>query len=170
MEMIFSEEVEEEEIILDTKYLKYGFKNGYIDQMIRNKYDLKTNVHSSFTYNEISVLIFIFILLIRIIISLSISDGNNEFLMYFGRFWHLMDLNYIHGEVLFLLWTINIIAIPLYIIHSPDKHYKWLQLFAFLFGIIPHKSIGKSFLILFLFVIFLSVFDNFSFYLCIKIF
>jgi hypothetical protein len=45
---------------------------------------------------------------------------------------------------MFLLWTTNIIAFNLYVINSPDKHYKWLELFAFLNGIIPHKRIGKT--------------------------
>jgi hypothetical protein len=52
MEIIFSEE--KEEVFLDTKYLKYSrFKNGYLEEWIRNKYDLKTDVHSSFAYNKI---------------------------------------------------------------------------------------------------------------------
>jgi hypothetical protein len=142
MEIIFGEE--KEEVFLDTKYLKYSrFKNGYLEEWIRNKYDLKTDVHSSFTYNEIYVLILTFLLYIRCVISLSTSDGNEEFLMYLGRPWHYMGGNYVHSEVLFLLWTTNIIAFYLYVVHRPDKHYKWLELFAFLNGIIPNKRIGK---------------------------
>jgi hypothetical protein len=57
MEIIVVEEKEEEELFLDTKYLKYSrFKNGYLEGWNRNEYDLKTNVHSRFTYKEISVL------------------------------------------------------------------------------------------------------------------
>jgi hypothetical protein len=81
---------------------------------------------------------------IRIIISLSNNDENEELLMYLGRQWRYMEVNYVHVETIFLLWTINIIAFNLYVIHSPDKHYKWLELFAFLNGIIPHERIGKS--------------------------
>ena len=144
MEIIFGEEKEKEEVFLDTKYLKYSrFKNGYLEQWIRNKYSLKINVHSSFTNNEIAGFIFMFLMYIRIIISLSTSDGNNELLMYLGRPWHYMEGNYVHIEVMFLLWTTNIIAFYLYVVHSPDKHYKWLELFAFLNGIIPHKRTGK---------------------------
>jgi hypothetical protein len=56
MDIIFGEE-KEEETFLNTKYLKYSrFKNGYLEEWIRNKYDLKTDVHSSFAYNEIYVL------------------------------------------------------------------------------------------------------------------
>jgi hypothetical protein len=157
MDIILGEEKEEdEEIFLDTKYLKYSrFKNGYLEKWIRNKYDLKTDVHSSFSRNEISSLIFMFLMYIRIIISLSKNDENEELLMYLGRQWHRMEANYVHIEVMFLLWTTNIIAFYLYVIHSPDKHYKWLELFAFLNGIIPHKRIGKSISKL---IIFLQVF------------
>jgi len=132
---------------MDTKYLKYSrFKTGYLEEWIRNKYDLKTDVHSIFTYNEIYILIFMFLFCIRFIISLSTSDGNEEFLMYLGRAWHYIEGNYVHIEVTFLMLTINIIAFYLYVLHSPDKQYKWLQLFAFLAGIIPHKRIGNLFL------------------------
>ncbi len=82
MDIIFSEE-KKEETFLNTKYLKYSrFKNGYLEEWIRNKYDLKTDVHSSFNYNENYVLIFMFLICIRCIISLSTSDENEEFLMY----------------------------------------------------------------------------------------
>jgi hypothetical protein len=144
MDIIFGEEKEEKETFLNTKYLKYSrFKNGYLEEWIRNKYDLKTDVHSSFAYNEIYVLIFMFLMCIRCIISLSTSDGNEEFLMYLGRPWHYVEGNYVHFEVFFLMWTINCMTSYLYVIHSPDKHYKWLELFAFLNGIILHKRIGK---------------------------
>jgi hypothetical protein len=143
MDIIFSEE-KKEETFLNTKYLKYSrFKNGYLEEWIRNRYDLKTDVHSSFAYNEIYVLIFMFLMCIRCIISLSTSDGNEEFLMYLGRPWNYVEGNYVHFEVFFLMWTINCMTSYLYVIHSPDKHYKWLELFAFLNGIIPHKRIGK---------------------------
>jgi hypothetical protein len=143
MEIIFGEE--KEEVFLDTKYLKYSrFKNGYLEQWIHNKYDLKTDVHSSFAYNEIYVLIFMFLMSIRCIISLSTSDENEEFLMYLGRPWHYVGGNYVHLEVMFLLWTTNCMTSYLCVIHSPDKHYKWLVLFTFLNGIMPHKRIGNS--------------------------
>ncbi len=110
MEIVFDEEIEQE-ILLDTKYLKYSrFKNGYLELWIRNKYDLKVSVHSSFTYNEISGLMLVFLMYIRIIISLSTSDGNNELLMYLGRLWHYIGKNYVHLEIMFFLWTTNIIA------------------------------------------------------------
>ncbi len=56
-----------------------------------------------------------------------------------------MEANYVDVEVMFLLLTTNIIAFNLQFIHSPDKHYKWLELFAFLNRIIAHKRIGKTF-------------------------
>jgi len=109
MEIIFGEE--NEEVFLDTKYLKYSrFKNGYLEEWIRNKYDLKTNVHSSFTYNQILSIIFIFLMYIRIIVSLSTSDENKELLMYLGRQWSYIEANYVHVEVMFLLWTTNNIS------------------------------------------------------------
>jgi hypothetical protein len=68
-------------------------------------------------------------------------------------------------EVMFLLWTTNFIAFSLYVIHSPDKHYKWLELFAFLNGIIPHKRIGKTIfeIINFLYKIFANYIKNIEF-------
>jgi hypothetical protein len=144
MDIILGEE-KEEEVFFDTKYLRYSrFKNGYLEKWIRNKYDLKTDVHSSFSRNEIWSLIFIFLMYIRTIISLSNNDENKELLMYLGRQWRYIEANYVHVEVMFLLWTINIIAFNLYVIHRPDNHYKWLELFAFLNGIIPYKRIGKT--------------------------
>jgi hypothetical protein len=146
MEVIFAEESEEEEVFLDTKYLKYSrFKNGYLEGWIRNKYDLKP-IQSSFTYYQISGLIFKILIFIRTIISLSISsDGNNELLMYLGRPWHYVGGNYVHIEVISLFWVTYYLTFNLYVIHSPDKHYKWLELFAFLNGLIPHKRIGIFF-------------------------
>jgi hypothetical protein len=136
---------EKEEVFLDTKYLKYSrFKNGYLEKWIRNKYELRTNVHSSYNYNEILGLILSLLFCIRCIISLLTSDENEKLLMYLGRPWHYVEGNYVHIEVMFLMWSTNIIAFYLYVIHSPDKHYEWLELFAFLNGIIPHKRIGKS--------------------------
>jgi hypothetical protein len=85
---------------------------------------------------------------VRIIISLSASDENNQLLIYLGIYWSYIDGNYVHIEVMFLLWTTNIIVFYLYVIHSPDKHNKWLELFAFLNEIISHKRIGKFVLII----------------------
>ncbi len=66
MDIILGKEKEEENIFLATKYLKYSkFKNGYLEEWIRNKYDLQTNIHSSFTNNEIKGLIFLFQMYIR---------------------------------------------------------------------------------------------------------
>jgi hypothetical protein len=134
-----------EEVFLDTKYLKYSrLKNGYLEEWIRNKYDLKTNIHSRYTYNETSGLILSFLFCIRCIVSLLTSDEDEKLLMYLGRPWHYIEGNYVHIEVTFLMWSTNIIVFYLYVLHSPDKYYKWLELFAFLNGIIPHKRIGKS--------------------------
>ncbi len=144
MDIIFGEEKEEEETFLNTKYLKYSrFKSGYLEEWIRNKYDLKTDVHSSFTYNEIYVLIMMFLICIRCIISLSTNDGNEELLMYLGRPWHYVEGNYVHFEILFLFISTKCMTSYLFVTHSHEKHYKWLELFAFLNGIIPHKRIGK---------------------------
>ncbi len=73
---------------------------------------------------------------------MSTTDENEELLMYLGRFWHIIQANYLHMEVMFFIWTTSTMASYLYVIHSPDKHYKWLELFAFLYGIIPHKRTG----------------------------
>jgi hypothetical protein len=63
--------------------------------------------------------------------------------MYLGRPWHYWEVNYVHIEIMFLLWTTNWMTFNVFVIHSPEKHYKWLELFAFLNGLIPHIRIGK---------------------------
>jgi hypothetical protein len=101
--------------------------------------------------HEITGLIFISLLCVRVIYSLTLSDENDELFMYLGRAWHYMEAYYVHIEIICLIWITNYFSVYLYVIHSPDKQYKWLELFAFLGGIIPHKRIGKSNFVLLIF-------------------
>jgi hypothetical protein len=122
MDIIFGSEKEEKEQYLDTDYIRFSrLRNGFIEEWVLNKYDLKVDVHSSFTSNEIYSLIFMFLILIRFIVCLTLNDDNYELLMYLGRLWQYLGVNYVHIEVLFLLWTTKFIAFHFYVIHSPKK-------------------------------------------------
>ncbi len=103
MDIIFGSEKEEKEQYLDTDYIRFSrLRNGFIEEWVLNKYDLKVDVHSSFTSNEIYSLIFMFLILIRFIVCLTLNDDNYELLMYLGRWWQYLGVNYVHIEVLFL--------------------------------------------------------------------
>jgi len=153
MEIIFGEEKEQKEMFLDTNYIKFStLKNGYFEEWIKNKFELKIDVHSKFTKNEIYSLIFMFLMLIRTMRAVTLEvDVDDTILMYFGSPWHYLNGNFTHMEAMFLLWTLNFLVSYLYVIHSPNKHYEWLEIYGFLAGIIPHKRIGSCFFYLFSF-------------------
>jgi uncharacterized protein YlaI len=51
MDIIFGTEKEEKEQFLDTDYIRFSrLRNGFIEEWICNKYDLKVDVHSSEVY------------------------------------------------------------------------------------------------------------------------
>jgi hypothetical protein len=147
MEVISNEEKDSDQNFLGTTYIKFAtLKNGFLKPWLKNKYQLKTDVHSKFTKFEIFSLIFIFLMLIRTIkvLTLEVDIGQDDtLLMYFGSPWHHLSGNFSHMETMFFLWSLNFVALYLYVIHSPDEHYKWLEIYAFLAGIIPHQSIGN---------------------------
>jgi len=147
MEKFFGEERDQIEIYLDKKYIKFStLRNGFFEQWLKNKYQLKTDVHSKFTKIEIFSLIFMFFMLIRTITALTLEvdvEVDDTPLIYIGSPWHYLSGNSFHMEVMFLLWTFNFLVLYLYVIHSPNEYYNWLEIYGFLAGIIPHQKIGN---------------------------
>jgi hypothetical protein len=138
------------------KFIKFSsLRNGFLEKFINKDQEKKT---SRLEFNEVLNILFMFLLLLRTIISVTIiSDEDYILLIYMGRFWHYLSANYIHNEVLFILWTLNFICVYVFVINSPTKHYKWIEIYAFLKGILPHQQIGKysnSFLIVSSFILF----------------
>jgi hypothetical protein len=138
------------------KFIKFSsLRNGLLNKFI-NKYEKKT---SRLEFNEVLNILFMILMLLRTIISVTtVSNEDYTVLIYMGRFWHLLSANYIHNEVLFVVWTLNFIVIYVFVIKSPTKYCKWIEIYAFLKGIVPHQQIGKysnSFLIVLSFIIFL---------------
>jgi len=120
------------------------FRNGFLAKWIHNYFELKTDFYSSFTNGEIFSLIFMFVLLIRIMRGLAFTSVDNQIFMYYGITWHYMGGNHFHIEIMVFLWTLNFLASSLSFIHSPTEYYKWLEIYGFLAGIIPHKKIGNN--------------------------
>ena len=144
MDIIFGEIKEEYEKFLDKKFIVFStLKNGFLKEWIDNRYTYKKNIHSSFTKIEIFSIIYMLFMFIRIKIAMRLPDDNNAILMYFGSLWHYIYANATHCELLFLLWTFNYLSTYLYVIHNDNYHYKWLEIYEFLAGIITHKNIGN---------------------------
>jgi len=139
---------EDNQTFLDTHYVKFStLKNGFLEQWIKNRYKLEIAVHSKFTKSEFFGLIFMFFMLFRVMSALTLkvdAEVDDTLLIYYGSPWHHMSGNFTHMETMFLLWTLNFLTLYLYVVHSPDKHYEWLEIYGFLAGIIPHKRIGIS--------------------------
>jgi uncharacterized BrkB/YihY/UPF0761 family membrane protein len=126
------------------KFIKISsWRNGFLKEFIQKHHERQNEKISKIEFKEISLLLFMSLILVRTLISVTISDENHTLLMYIGRFWHLLDANYIHNEVLFILWDLYFICIYVFLIESPTKHYKWIEIYAFLNGILPHQQIGK---------------------------
>jgi hypothetical protein len=137
------------------KFIKFSsLRNGFLKKFI-NKHEKKT---SRLEFNEVLNILFMFLLLMRTIISVtSISNEDYILLIYMGRLWHYLSANYIHNEVLFILWTLNFVCVYVFVIKSRTKYCKWIEIYAFLKGILPHQQIGKysnSFLIVLSFILF----------------
>jgi len=129
---------------LGKKCIKFStFRNGLLANLIRNYFEPKSDFYSSFTCNEILSLIFMFLLLIRVVRGLTFSYVDTRIFIYYGIPWHYLGGNHYHIEIMFLLWTLNYLVLYLYVIHSPTEHYKWLEIYEFLAGIIPRQRIGS---------------------------
>ncbi len=126
------------------KFIKFSsWENGFLKEFIQKHHERKDEKIPKIEFKEISLLLFVCLLLVRTLISVTISDENYTLLIYIGRIWHLLDANYIHNEVLYILWILYFICIYVFLIESPTKHYKWIEIYAFLNGILPHEQIGK---------------------------
>jgi hypothetical protein len=130
------------------KFIKFtNLKNGFLKDFIDKHHKRHVKKASIYGFKEISYLLFMCSLLLRNIISVFISDGNYTVLMFIGRIWHYLGANYIHNEVLFILWSLNFICVYVFVIQSPTKQYKWIEIYAFLNGILSHQQIGKYYLL-----------------------
>jgi len=134
---------EKSEILLSRSFMKYSkYKNGYLKKWIEAHYDQRETNKKNFDYKELYYLVFMIIFLFRIIKVLPIIDNNNKIVVYFGSPWHYLGGNRFHNELSFLLWTINFIALYLFLHNCQSEQYKWLEIFAFLSGLICHEKIG----------------------------
>jgi hypothetical protein len=93
------------------------------------------------------ILMFMIAILARILKVIKITDMKDRILIYLGSAWNYLGGNNSYIETLLLLWTINCISFNLLVIRSKIKHYKWLEIFEFLAGIISYKDIGINKLI-----------------------
>jgi hypothetical protein len=126
------------------KFVKYSYlRNGFLKNLIRKHFERNNEKTSSFGFNEFFVPLLMCLLLVRTFISITISDDNYTLLMYIGRPWHLLGANFLHNEILFLLWTLDFVCVYAFVIKSPTEHYKWIEIYAFLKGILSHEKIGK---------------------------
>jgi hypothetical protein len=126
------------------KFIKFSsLRNGFLKNFIDKHHERQVKKSSRFEFKEICVLLLLSLLFLRTSKSITISDDDYTLLMYIGRPWHHLGANYIHNESLFLLWILNFICIYIFVINSPTKYYKWIEIYAFLNGILPHQQIGK---------------------------
>ncbi len=125
-------------------FIKFSsLRNGFLKKFIYKHHENQVKNYSSFDFIEMSNLLLMCLLLLRLLYSVTISDEDYILLIYIGRNWHLLDANYIHNETLFILWTLNFICIIVFVIQSPTKQYTWIEVYAFLKGILPHEKIGN---------------------------
>ncbi len=130
------------------KFIKFkNLKNGFLKDFIDKHHKRQVKKASLYGFKEISYLLFMSSLLLRLLYSVTISDDNYTVLMFIGRVWHLLGANYKQNEVLFILWNVNLICVYVFVIQSPTKQYKWIEVYAFLNGILSHQQIGKYYLL-----------------------
>jgi hypothetical protein len=125
-------------------FIKFSsLRNGFLKKFIYKHHENEVKNSSSYDFIEMSTLLFMCLLLLRLLYSVTISDEDYTLLIYMGRNWHLLGANYMHNETLFILWTLNFVCIYVFVIQSPTKQYKWIEVYAFLKGILPHEKIGN---------------------------
>ncbi len=140
----------------NVEFIKFsGLKNGFLNKLIDIHHERQDKT-TRLEFYEVLNIVFMFIILVRSFISIATNDEDPNFLMYIGRSWHLLGAHYVNGEILFILWTLNFISIYVFVIQSPTKIYKWIEIYAFLKGVLSFEQIGKYLLIL----IFIAFFIN----------
>jgi len=136
------ENIQQKEKHSDFRYIQFTrFKNGLLAKWIHNYFESKINLYSNLAYHEMLSLIFMFLVLLRCIKAMTMS-ANTETMMYWGIPWVYLGGNLYHIEFTFFLWTVNYLVLYLYVIRSPTEHYKWLEIYGFLTGIVSHEAIG----------------------------
>lgn len=125
-------------------FIKYSYsRNGILKNFIRNYNERKSGKTPGFELNQKIYLLFLFLILLRTFKSITVSDEDFTLLMRIGRPWHLLGTNYIHNEVMIIIWTLFSISVYIFVINSPINHYKWIEIYAFLNGVLTHQQIGK---------------------------
>jgi hypothetical protein len=136
----------EDNNIKKEKFIKFSeFKNGFLKQLMHKYYDRNLNYKLTIECKEMFGLIFMFLFLLRTVKSLTLNNGDKAVLMYICMPWQYLGINYMHMEVLLLLWILKFIGLHMLVIQSPHKLYKWLDIYAFLSGVLPHQRIGNFF-------------------------
>jgi hypothetical protein len=141
---IFSEtELGEDTNISEENRIIYSkLKHGYLKRWIQEYYERAKNKKMSFSNEEKISLIFMIAIVVRVLKVMTITDMKDRTLVYLGSPWNYLGGNNSYIEDILLMWTIYCIAFNLFVIRNKRKHYKWLEIFEFLAGIISHKDIG----------------------------
>jgi hypothetical protein len=143
MEMFCEAESGEDRNVCDENHIIYSkLKHAYLRHWIQECSERAKNKKMSFSNEEKISLMFMIAIVVRSLKILKITDLKDRILVYLGSPWSYLGGNNSYIETIFLLWTINFIAINLFVIYSKRKLYKWLEIFEFLAGIISHKDIG----------------------------
>jgi uncharacterized membrane protein YjdF len=86
------------------KFIKFsGLRNGFLKYFIHRHHENHKKT-SRLEFKEVFNILFMCLLLVRTLKSVTISDANYTILMYIGRGWHYVGANYIHNEVLIILY------------------------------------------------------------------
>jgi hypothetical protein len=143
MEMFCEAESGEDRNVCDENHIIYSkLKHAYLKRWIQQCSERAKNKKMSFSNEEKIILMFMIAIVVRILKIMTITDLKDRILIYLGSTCNYLGGNNSYIETLFLLWTINCIAFNLFVIRSKRKHYKWLEIFEFLAGIISYKDIG----------------------------
>ncbi len=143
MEMFSETGLGEDRNISDENHIIYSeLKHGYLKRWIQEYSEKGKNKKMSLRDKQKISLMFMIAIVVRISKVMTVTDTKERILAYLGSAWNYLGGNHSHFETLFLLWTINCIAFNLFVIRSKRRHYKWLEIFKFLAGIISYKDIG----------------------------
>jgi hypothetical protein len=145
MEMFSETESGEDTNISDENHIYYSkLKHGYLKRWIQEYSERVKNKKMSFSVEEKISSMFMIAIVVRILKIMTITDLKDRILVYLCSPWNYLGGNNSYIETIFLLWTINFIAFKLFVIYRKRKHYKWLEIFEFLAGIISYKEIGMN--------------------------
>ncbi len=130
-------------INLETEFISFSkYRNGYFKEWIENHFKNNDIFNLFLNPKDLISLIFMTLILVRVFLLLLFDISDDRLLLYLGSPWHHLGGNRTHGEILFLLWTINFIAIYLFVINSPSDQFKWIEVVAFLGKLLNREQIG----------------------------